>query len=104
MRKALLELCLLIAAIAGIHTVRVMRSGFINGKLYPANTNESVLAINGDDSVRTFSKNGYFGMKVKPGIWKVIVAAKSQTGNIVRDNLEVNEGQNVNLGEIKLTE
>ncbi len=104
MRKALLELCLLILAIASIHTIRVIRGGFINGKLYPGTQAESIMAINGSDSVKAVSKNGYFGMKVRPGIWKVVVGIKKANNNVVRENLEVNEGQNVNLGEIKLTE
>ncbi len=102
MRKAFLELFLLVIAIAGIHTVRIMRSGFINGKVYPANIPGTVVAVNGEDSVIATSKNGYFGMRVPPGMWKVIV--KARPGNVVRENLEVNEGQNVNLGEIRLTE
>jgi hypothetical protein len=104
MRKALLELCILVAGIVGIHTARIMRSGFINGKVYPANIAESVVAVNGGDSVKVISKNGYFGMRVEPGLWKVIVTARPKNNNVVRENLEVNEGQNINLGEIRLTE
>lgn len=103
MRKALLELCLLVMAIVGVHTARIMRSGFINGKVYPAGVAESVVAVSGEDSVKVISKNGYFGMRVEPGLWKVIVTAHPKN-NVVRENLEVNEGQNINLGEIRLTE
>jgi hypothetical protein len=102
MRKALLELCLLVAAIAGIHTARIMRSGSINGKVYPANIAEFVVAVSGEDSVKVMSKNGYFGMRVQPGMWKVIV--KARPNNVVRENLQVTEGQNINLGEIRLSE
>jgi hypothetical protein len=104
MRKALTELGLIVAGIVIFHTVRTMRSGSINGKVYPANEAESVVAVNGSDSVRTMSKNGYFGMKVRPGVWKVIVAVKKQPGNVVMENLQVNQGENINLGEIRLAE
>jgi hypothetical protein len=43
-------------------------------------------------------------MRVRPGNWKIIVSGKEQTKNIVRDNLVVNQGQQVNLGEIRLSE
>ena len=61
MRKAHLELLLIIIAIIGIHSARSSQGGFINGKLYPMNAGESVVAISGKDSVKSLSRNGYFG-------------------------------------------
>ena len=104
MRKAFVELGIIVAGIIIFHTVRTMRNGSINGKVFPANDTESVVAVNGSDSVRVMSKNGYFGMQVKPGVWKVIVAVKKQPGNVVMENLQVNQGDNINLGEIRLSE
>ena len=104
MRKAFVELGIIIVGIIIFHSVRTMRNGSINGKVYPANDTESVLAVNGNDSVKVRSRNGYFGMKVKPGIWKVIVAANKQPGNVIMENLQVNQGEDINLGEIRLAE
>lgn len=104
MRMALLELCLIITAVICIHTVRIVHGESINGKVFPANVAESVIAVNGNDSVRAISKNGYFGMKVKPGVWKIMVGMKAQPTNVIRENLEVTEGENINLGEIRLSE
>jgi hypothetical protein len=104
MRKAQLELLLIVIAIIGIHSFRNSQGGFINGKLYPNSAGESVLAISGKDSVKSMSKNGYFGMRVKPGTWKVVISDKEQITNVVREHLLVNEGQNINLGEIRLSE
>jgi len=104
MRKALVELGIIIAGIVVFHTVRTMRNGSINGKVYPANDAESVVAVNGNDSVKVMSRNGYFGMKVKPGVWKVIVAVKRQPGNVIMENLQVNQGDEIDLGEIRLAE
>lgn len=104
MRKALVELGIIIVGIVIFHTMRTMSNGSINGKVYPANDAESVVAVNGSDSVKVRSRNGYFGMKVKPGIWKVIVAVKKQPGNVVMENLQVNQGDDINLGEIRLAE
>jgi len=84
--------------------MRFMQTGFIKGKLYPAYWSNSVVAVNGKDSVKVKSENGYFGMRVKPGVWKVVVDAKEHAGNVVREKVEVNEGENINLGEIRLSE
>ncbi|MFI5151993.1 MAG: hypothetical protein ACHQET_01585 [Chitinophagales bacterium] len=104
MRRALVELSLVLLAVICIHTVTIMRSGSIHLRVYPAHFGESVMAINGTDSVRAMSRDGYFGMKVRPGTWKVIVANKELTRNVIRENLLVNRGENINLGEIRLSE
>jgi len=104
MRKAYWELGLIVLVIAGMHTIRARSSGFIKGKVYPAKSSESVVAINGRDSIRSPNINGYFGMRVKPGMWKVVVSEREQVKNVVRENLLVGEGQNINLGLIRLTE
>jgi|SRR6516164_3777128 hypothetical protein len=104
MRKAVWELNFVILAIICIHVISSLPTGFISGKIYPENMGESVVAIRGTDSVKTKSKNGFFVMRVRPGNWKVIVSGREQTKNIVRDNLIVTQGQQVNLGEIRLSE
>jgi hypothetical protein len=104
MRKAVVELCVVLVVITYIHTLRIMRSGFINGKVYPASSVESVMAVNGTDSVKTVSEDGSFAMMVNPGVWKVVVGMKEQTRNVIRENVEVTGGKQINLGEIRLTE
>lgn len=104
MRKAIWELSIVILAIVCIHVVSSLPAGFIRGKIYPENMGENVMAIHGTDSVKTKSKNGFFVMKVRPGNWKVVVSGKEQTRNFVLENLTVNQGQQVNLGEIRLSD
>jgi hypothetical protein len=103
MRRGTLELCLLIVAIIGIHAERTMHSGTIEGSVYPSNLSPSVVAVRGNDSVKVFSNDeGHFGMRLQPGTWKVIFAVKSQ--GLVEKNVNVLEGQRVDLGEIKFAE
>ncbi len=102
MKPAFLELSLLIIAIICIHTVRVMHNGQIQGNVYPASMAESVIAVNGTDSVTSRSADGHFGMEVPPGVWKVVVAFKNSNRNIIRDNVQITEGKHINLGEIRL--
>ncbi len=64
----------------------------------------TVVAINGDDSVKTVSENGSFGLIVKPGIWKVVVYTKNAPANLIKDKITVTERKNISLGEIRLVE
>jgi hypothetical protein len=105
MRRGILELCLLIVVIIGIHAQRAMHSGTIEGSVYPADITPSVVAVKGSDSVKTFSNDGHFGMRLQPGIWKVIFAVKNPArGHLVEKNVHVMEGERINLGEIKFAE
>ena len=104
MRRGILELCLLIIAIIGIHAERAMHSGSIEGSVYPSNLTPSVVAVRGSDSVRTFSNEGHFGMRLQPGTWKLIFAVKDPDRSLVEKNVNVTEGQRIDLGEIKFAE
>ncbi|HVY74842.1 MAG TPA: hypothetical protein VG890_08440 [Puia sp.] len=105
MRRATWELCLLIIAIIGIHAERSMHNGTVEGSVYPSNLSPSVVAVNGSDSVKTFSNDdGHFGMQLQPGMWKVIFAVKSPSQSLVEKNIMVSEGQRIDLGEIKFAE
>lgn len=99
-----MELCLIIVVIIGIHAERVLHSGSIEGSVYPSNFTPSVMAVRGNDSIRVVSNDGHFGMRLQPGIWKVIFAMKGQGLGLVEKNVVVAEGERVDLGEIKLTE
>lgn len=104
MRNGIWELSIVILAIVCIHFVSSLPSGFIKGKIYPVNKGEYVMAVRGTDSVKTKSKNGAFEMKVRPGNWTVIVSDKQQIRNFVLENLIVSQGQQINLGEIRLSD
>lgn len=103
-RTSLIQLCIIIVAITGIHSFKIMKSGFINGKIYPAALNNTIVAIDGKDSVSAISENGSFGLMVKPGLWKIMVFSKGLPLGVVRKEVRVLEGKDVSLGEIRLTE
>jgi hypothetical protein len=113
MRRGLLELCLIVIAIIGIHAERAMHSGSaeralhsgsIEGNIYPSSLSPSVVAVRGDDSVKSVSNGGHFGMRLQPGMWKVIFAAKNPNQGFVEKNVNVSAGQRIDLGQIKFTE
>jgi hypothetical protein len=104
MQRGILELCLLIAVVIGIHAERLLHSGSIEGRISPSMGSPSVIAVKGNDSVKVTSNNGHFGMELQPGDWKLIFAIKELNGIPIEKNVQVLEGQRINLGEIRLNQ
>jgi hypothetical protein len=104
MRRGMLELCLLIIVVIGIHAERLLHNGSIEGRVSPARVSSSIIAVRGEDSVKVLSNDGHFGMELQPGDWKLIFAVKEFYGNPTEKKIQVLEGKHINLGEIQLTQ
>jgi hypothetical protein len=104
MRRGILELCLIIAVVIGIHAERLLHNGSIEGRISPAMASPFVIAVRGNDSVRVTSNNGHFGMELQPGDWTLIFAMKELNGLTTEKKVQVLEGQRINLGEIRLNQ
>jgi hypothetical protein len=104
MRRGMLELCLIIIVVIGIHAERLMHNGSIEGRISPAKASQSVIAVRGNDSVKVTSNDGHFGMELQPGDWKLIFAVNELNGFHGVKTVQVQEGKHLNLGEIKLSQ
>jgi hypothetical protein len=104
MQRGLLELCLIIVVVIGIHAERLLHNGSIVGKISPASSSPSIIAIQGNDSVKVLTNDGHFGMELKPGDWKLIFAVKEYNAIPTEKRVQVMEGQRLNLGEIRLAQ
>jgi hypothetical protein len=104
MRRGMLELCLIIIVVIGIHAERMLHNGSIEGRISPAKSSPSIIAVRGNDSVKVISNDGHFGMDLQPGDWKLIFALKEFNGASTEKKVQVLEGKRVNLGEIRLTQ
>ena len=104
MRKALFELGLLVFAVTGLHVVKFATSGFINGSVTPEHFSQEVIAVNGNDSVKTISENGSFAMMLKPGIWRIVLKRNQRQTCLIRDQVMVESGEKINLGQIRLSQ
>jgi hypothetical protein len=103
MKRGLLELCLIIVVVIGIHAERLLHNGSIEGRISPALSSPSVIAVRGNDSIKVNSKNGYFDMDLQPGSWKLVFALKELNGSSPTEKkIQVLEGQRIDLGEIRL--
>ena len=52
MRRGLLELCLIIVVVIGIHAERLLHNGSIEGRISPRRSFLSVIAVRVDDSLK----------------------------------------------------
>ena len=102
MKKALFTLFAIIFTVAMLHAFRLMQSSSISGKVIPPDGSETVMAINGRDSMRTTVINGAFVFTAKPGTWKIVVRGKAPFKDAVLESVDVKEGQNTDIGEIRL--
>ena len=103
MRRGMLELCLLIVVVIGIHAERLLHNGSVVGRISPAKPAPSVTAVKGKDSVKVYSNEGHFGLELQPGDWTLIFAANRENGSSTEKKVLIQEGQRLNLGEIRLS-
>ena len=103
MKKAIATFGLAAIAAIGFTSMRETAAPTISGKVSPADAAEAVWAIKDADSVKsTISSEGTFQLEVKPGTWKVVVAAKAPYKNAEVPSVEATEDKNTDAGEIKL--
>jgi len=100
MKKSVLLCGILAASVAGLFAFTTSQTG-ISGKVTPQDGAETVWAI-GTDSTKGMINSGNFSIQVKPGSYKVIVDAKDPYKDVTLENLEVRDGQPLDVGEIVL--
>ena len=91
-----------ILVIAALHSFRETQTGSIGGTIVPADGAIYVWAFQNTDTVKAAPVNGQFTLPVKNGIWKVIVDAKDPYKDVMFENVQVNDGKETNLGEVRL--
>ena len=102
MKNIILQLALYAIIITGI-ALKPGQSSTISGRVNPPDAAESIWAFMGTDSVKTVAGiDGNFQLKAKPGVWRVVVAAKPPYKNVQIEKIEVIESNNTDVGEIKL--
>jgi hypothetical protein len=103
MRNAMVQLCLVIIGVSGIHAVRLLQTSSFHVRLSPAIGADRVWAIQGKDSLEMTDVNGeYYLRSIKPGHWQVSVEANSPYQNARYDVNDIKPGIDRDLGEIRL--
>jgi hypothetical protein len=105
MKKTGLTLCATILAVVALHSFnyqKYQKAGSIVGSIVPADGALMVWAIQNTDTVKAPPVNGTFNLAAKSGTWKVIIDAKDPYQDVMMENVQVTDGKETSLGEIKL--
>ena len=102
MKKTGLTLCATILAVVALHSFNYQKAGSIVGSIVPADGALMVWAIQNTDTVKASPANGTFSLSAKSGTWKVIIDAKDPYQDVMMENVQVTDGKETSLGEIKL--
>ena len=102
MKKTVFTLFATILTVAMLHAFRLMQTSSISGKVIPPEGAEMVYATSGKDSIRTMVMSGSFVFNAKPGTWRIIVRGKPPFKDAILERVDVQEGQNTDIGEIRL--
>jgi hypothetical protein len=103
MRNAMVQLCLVIIGVSGIHAVRLLQTSSFHVRMFPADGADRVWAVHGRDSVEMMNINGeYILRSINPGQWEINVEATEPFHNTRFDVRDVKPGTDLDLGEIHL--
>jgi|ERR1022692_171328 hypothetical protein len=92
-----------IAAAFGLFAFGAIKSGSIKGTVTPANAAIKAWAISGNDTLKASIAGGSFSINdAKPGIYKIIIEAMPPYKNMAKEGVTVVDGQQTDIGEIKL--
>lgn len=81
---------------------KVKAATVIKGRIDPIDAAVEVWAINGTDTLKVGITDGGFTINVKPGIYKVVIVAKVPYKDVIKDDVQVADGNTTDIGTIKL--
>src|SRR5438046_5494615 len=91
-----------IILIVALHSFRASQMGSIGGSIIPPDGASYVWAVQNRDTVKAAPANGQFTLAVNNGVWKIMIDAKDPYKDVLIENVQVNDGKETNLGEIRL--
>lgn len=90
-------------AFAGLFAFKAFQTGTIKGTVSPADGAKLVWAVSTTDTLKTVISNGAFEIgSVKAGTYKIMVDATAPYKDVIKDGVQVADGQATDVGEIKL--
>jgi len=102
MKKFVLFVIIIFSAILAFYSFRNRYQTSIVGRINPVSGANMVYAISGRDSSSSTIVNGAFNLMAKQGIYKVVIDATEPYKDAILENIEVNDGQTVDVGEVVL--
>ena len=92
----------LFSAILAFYSFHNRYQTSIIGRINPVGGANMVYAINGRDSSSSTIVNGAFNLMAKQGVYKVVIDAVEPYKDAVLENIDVKDGQTVDVGEVVL--
>jgi len=95
---------ILLSASISLNAVSPRSASKIIGTATPSIGVKKVAAYDGKDSIFSNTSTGTFTIEVHAGNWKLIVLAVPPYKDAVLENVVVQEGQDTDVGEIRLSQ
>jgi hypothetical protein len=103
MKKARITLLGFAIATVALLSFQNSKPTSIKGKITPAFYGVNAWAISETDTLYTSISDGSFEFpNAEPGIYKLIIEARSPYRNMAKEGIIVNEGQSTDIGELTL--
>ena len=97
-------LIILLSGLISSNAINHKASSRIIGTATPTIGLKKIAAFDGKDSVFSNTSTGTFAIEVHAGNWKLIVLAVPPYKDAVLENVVVQEGQDTDVGEIRLSQ
>lgn len=101
MKTLILILCVVVLS---FNTLNKSATSRIIGTATPSLGVKKIAVYNGKDSIFSNTSTGTFAIEVQAGNWKLIVLALPPYKDAVLENVVVQEGQDTDVGEIRLSQ
>lgn len=102
MKKLSWVLIITILVVGSLYAVKAKQSSGITGTVSPAEQVAAVLAIGGNDTIKTTMKDEHFVVAAGAGTYKLIIKAKAPYKDALLDNIIITEGKLLDVGAIQL--
>ena len=103
MKKARITLLGFAIATVALLSFQSLKPASLKGKITPSFYGVNAWAISGTDTLYTSISDGSFEFpNAEPGVYKLIIEARSPYRNMVKDGIVVKEGQATDIGELTL--
>ncbi len=103
MKRVKLGLAALAISTAGFFAFTTLQGGGIKGSITPADGAKEAWALSSTDTIRATITSGAFTFtNAKAGTYKVMIDATEPYKDVIKEGVQVADGQTTDLGEIKL--
>jgi hypothetical protein len=102
MKQTVWLFVIIVAAITGLHAMKLKQACFLSGRVFPAACLLRIDAIHDKDTLDVPVNDGAFRLYLSPGGYQILVKGRNPGGQQKIFWVKMGSGQQVQLGNIKL--